>query len=325
MSLNNQTIIDIANDSNKQFGIGIFLSCLSLTGSVFNAIVIWVLVSNRSLKQSLDRFIINLAFSDLINATTIAIFYIIQTVSASKESYILEFSFSYANILCKVGTFLVSLTTSFSTLILAAISLERFRVIIYPLSIPIRKKWITIIIISIWLLVIIDAVALTMIHGISDTFPYMCFVKTDNYIYITTVSILSTSLTSFFPIMVTLTSYTKIIIHLFKTHPPTDSTSQTLAIAVITRKRNRKIIVLLTITVISMLSSFPYVIAYWYISFRPVFRKGIVAHQFNELADYWRITEVITLAPCTINPVLYNFASSNFKLALRISFNVGRN
>ncbi|XP_068461520.1 neuropeptide FF receptor 1 like 2 [Clinocottus analis] len=144
----------------------IFLLCM-----VGNILVCLIVLENRRMRTVTNLFILNLAISDLL----VGIFCIPTTLV---DNLITGWPFS--NIVCKMSGFVQGMSVSASVFTLVAISVERFRCIVYPLqpkpSILVAKAAIMLI----WMLALgimcPAAMALTV-----DTIPFHKIVYNDDF------------------------------------------------------------------------------------------------------------------------------------------------
>jgi hypothetical protein len=134
------TLYEIPLNLQLTFKLAYFLvSFISVMG---NFLIIFVVIKNKAMHNVTNYFIGNLALVDIIISVFSTPF---QFQAAMLQRWI------WSPVLCKLGPFSTSLNINVSVLTLAAISLDRFYVIFYPLKPKLRLKHFYMIICSIWI------------------------------------------------------------------------------------------------------------------------------------------------------------------------------
>lgn len=140
--------------------VSIFYGLISLTAFIGNSLVIYVVIVSRRMQTVTNMYITNLAFADV----TIALFAIPFQFHASMVQ-----RWDLPAFMCQFCPFVACLSINISIFTLVAISLDRYRAIMYPLRRKPTKLFSKIIILIIWVLGLAFAVPM----GIVYTFEYV--------------------------------------------------------------------------------------------------------------------------------------------------------
>lgn len=295
-------------------------SLVGLCGFIFNTMVCFIIFTNKSLrKKPLNRLIANLALSDLIHASDIGATYLFRIVTLVDYRRFQNFPVSASAMICRISLFLIVSTICNSSLTLAMISYERFRAIVYPFSTPFSKRKISLMLTSSWLMGCIAGILVSFIHGFIKQFPYICRITSKNYSLNAITAIIFSFFCSLLPLSVIIVCYAKIIIELCHKSMPIDSSRQKKAVSQATRKKYTSIVTVLLITIITATTSSPFVITYTIYSYRNLVDNNALYFRKYSWAfwKYFQASAIILLIPCSINPILYNFASSTFQKEVR--------
>ena len=116
-----------------------------------NTVVLAVVYRNKTMRKTINFFIANMAFSDLI-FTVISVPRVVTIVSFGYK-WLLHGTLGM--IFCRMVPFVMEITIIVSVLNIVAISLERLLAVLFPLRTFIRKKPCLLSIFGMWLIAII--------------------------------------------------------------------------------------------------------------------------------------------------------------------------
>lgn len=287
-------------------------------GILFNLVVCVVLFSNNFSRQSLDRFIGQLALTDLFQAISITITYIISIISIINPFWLSRLPLFANTIVCKFTTSCTGITVINSKLILVAISIERYRAILYPLKAPFSKSLTFAYIIVMWLISAVIGGLLGMFHQVieDDDYSYTCTMTANRNVRFI-IMIIFEFVAGIFPMIVISVAYTVIMIKISKVKPPMDSNKSQYQRQVLAKikQRNQRIAILLIITILSTVSTSIYLINYMIITVSLYTNSQIISS--IAFQNFMIASGTLTLCSCVINPILYNFVSTNFNYAIK--------
>lgn len=315
------------NHTNRTIAAFHLLNTTSLTGSILlgvlglilNITMAVIIISKKHLHKSLNYLIANLALADLIYCLT----RIYVSIQDSLASYYIPYFYQSLtlrdiNILCKMSNFFISLSIYTSMSTLALISIERFRGIMNPLQLPFDRRTIKFLIFSAW----IYSLSLSVLFIAYSSFERHEIIECSgalsnmpnlfNVIMITISAITGCIL----PSIIILICYTCIAIKLCSKSLPMDNSQYKKKVVKSIKKRNRTIVSLLFITIISSLSYCPTVIgliSLWYQKLRdPQYHWKLKQSTWA----FYQFSSLMMLLSATINPILYNFVSTGFRKEL---------
>uniref|UniRef100_A0A665X0B3 Neuropeptide FF receptor 1 n=1 Tax=Echeneis naucrates TaxID=173247 RepID=A0A665X0B3_ECHNA len=297
----------------------IFLLCM-----VGNILVCFIVLENHHMRTVTNLFILNLAISDLL----VGIFCIPTTLV---DNLITGWPFS--NTMCKMSGFVQGVSVSASVFTLSAISVERFRCIVYPLlpkpTVLIAKAAI----VFIWVLAVVimcpAAVALTveqfpfhyMVYNndFNVTFPlFTCYENFENphmrkvytavlfaHIYLVPLTVITLM---YGAIGVKLCSY------LVANRDTQLATGVQLGVrrgglAMISRKKIKVIKMLILVALLFMLSWLPL----WTLMMMADY-GGLTRDQLDLLTSYiFPFAHWLAFSNSSVNPIIYGYYNENFK------------
>lgn len=105
--------------------VPIFFGLIGLTGLLGNALVVLVIVSNRSMRSTTNILIINLAVADLL--------FVVFCVPFTAIDYMMEM-WPFGDIWCKIVQYSIVVTSNASIYTLVLMSLDRFLAVVYPIA-----------------------------------------------------------------------------------------------------------------------------------------------------------------------------------------------
>ncbi|XP_023253344.1 neuropeptide FF receptor 1-like [Seriola lalandi dorsalis] len=297
----------------------IFLLCM-----VGNILVCLIVLENRRMRTVTNLFILNLAISDLL----VGIFCIPTTLV---DNLITGWPFS--NTVCKMSGFVQGVSVSASVFTLVAISVERFRCIVYPLQPKPTVLVAKAAIVFIWLLAVVimcpAAVALTveqfpshyMVYNddFNDTVSlYTCYENFDNphmrkvyttvlfaHIYLVPLTVITIMYGS---IGVKLCSY------VVANREPQLANAVQLGgrrggLPMISQKKIKVIKMLIVVALLFMLSWLPL----WTLMMMTDY-AGLDSDQLDLLTSYiFPFAHWLAFSNSSVNPIIYGYYNENFK------------
>lgn len=105
--------------------VPVFFGLIGLTGLLGNALVVLVIVSNRSMRSTTNVLIINLAMADLL--------FVVFCVPFTAIDYMMEM-WPFGDLWCKIVQYLIVVTSNASIYTLVLMSLDRFLAVVYPIA-----------------------------------------------------------------------------------------------------------------------------------------------------------------------------------------------
>ncbi|VVC27941.1 Neurokinin receptor,G protein-coupled receptor, rhodopsin-like,GPCR, rhodopsin-like, 7TM [Cinara cedri] len=106
-----------------------------------NLIVIWIVMTNKRMRNVTNYFLVNLSIADAM----------VSTLNVSVNfSYMLTSNWSFGTAYCKISQFVAVLSICASVFTLMAISIDRYIAIIHPLRPRLGRKTTLMIAVSIW-------------------------------------------------------------------------------------------------------------------------------------------------------------------------------
>lgn len=315
MNLSNATVADFDKIKSSLMVDNILVLTLGIIRAIFNAFVCYVLYTNHHLNQTLDRLITQVVLSDLIVSLTIIISYSIQVLFNVFPEIRSQLSSLMSNIVCKASSSILFLALINSNLLLAAISADRYRAIVRPFTKPFNSRTVSIMIFLCWLLSTVASGITVLNHRSAYNNFYLCATLARD-MKLLSVTFISTLIVIILPLFITVISYILIAQKILNAKLPMDNSEYQRRQKKRVKQRNKRIIVLIIITVLTAVSTslffinnFFMIIALWispYSTFNPSFAFWV----------YYLISNNFMLFRCVLDPILYNFASTNFKNAI---------
>ncbi|RDD36764.1 Pyroglutamylated RFamide peptide receptor [Trichoplax sp. H2] len=294
-------------------------SLVGLFGFIFNIVVCIVIFTNKSLqKQPLNHFIASLALSDLLMACAIGPAYMFRFIAIIDHERFKDFPISASTAICQIKIFVIGLSLSITGLTLAMISVERRRAILYPFSLPMSKRKVFIILAAIWLISGVTGYLLASVHGFLPQFPFVCQLTSKSFQFNAIVAVIFSFFSNLFPLPIMIVCYANIIMELGRKSLLRNQVYQQYSTLKIIKKKYKSIVALLLITLLTATSSSPFIITYVFISYRQLmdYRYTYKVHS-STFWKYFQAASIAMLVPCSLNPILYNFASSTFQQEIK--------
>lgn len=114
------------------FKVPVIFGIIAIVGFFGNALVVTVVVANSRMRSTTNLLIVNLALADLL--------FIVFCVPFTALDYALLF-WPFGEVWCKIVQYLVIVTANASIYTLVLMSLDRYLIVVHPLSsISIRTK-----------------------------------------------------------------------------------------------------------------------------------------------------------------------------------------
>ncbi|XP_046448687.1 allatostatin-A receptor-like isoform X4 [Daphnia pulex] len=138
--------------------VPVIFGIIAIVGFFGNALVVTVVVANSRMRSTTNLLIVNLALADIL--------FIVFCVPFTASDYALLF-WPFGEVWCKIVQYLVIVTANASIYTLVLMSLDRYLIVVHPLSsISIRTKTKTYWAIAVtWVVIFSACVPLLMAHG----------------------------------------------------------------------------------------------------------------------------------------------------------------
>lgn len=323
----------IANDSLHKFNFTSVLNiltfnvvavyCLSITAVILNVFVIFTLLKRNIVTNALNVLILNLSLSDLLKSSTVIV-NIGQSISFAGNTTMPKSTYTFWNIICKLNYFIL-LSANFSGILtLNALAVERFRAIYYPLGTRSDHKRYSVVIVFIWILSLGVSSYTVVSYHIIPVHPYFCLLNGEYYLGNNIWTIFTGLLCCILPVIITCLCYILIAVKICSRKSVIDSSmvhSQFL------QKRRREIISIISLIAITILSTISNCAYYLYLIVALVYHGN---RSFQSM-DYYINANVhdvsilqasifLNVAQSSIDPILYNFVSSNFRKSVKNCF-----
>ena len=286
---------------------------IGIFAAIFNILVCWVIFRRIKSMQPLDRLIANLAISDLINAISISVHHTMQIISIVSPQHSITLSVHAANIACKMLIGIFCTTMYASNFLLLIISLERHRAIISPFKPGIAGKFLLLMILVAWILSVIFCIPVIIHYGVIIKRIFLC----DLIVMISETQVIlaisSLVIGNILPVIAVNIIYIKIMVYLSKKKVPTDSSYNNDQITRVHKTRFRKIIALLLVTALTMAAAVPATVIYFHVMLSDHDQTYFGIYSERSVFDIFDFVALLTLIPCLVNPILYNFVSKNFQ------------
>lgn len=293
----------------------VFLICVGTLGIILNWVVCQVILFSKHLRQPLDRLILNLSIADLMNSVTIVLFQVIEYIIIERSANPKNISYLFHEVVCKMWLFFVCMSMTSSSQTLATIGIERWKAILHPFGKPFSGPKFGLIILFNWLISAGVAIFIALLHRPLNSYPLLC-VGSKNIILSMLSCLIFTLTTSFIPFVIVLVCYIRIGIKLYTAKLPIDSIIYAQKVSQTTKRKYRKIITLLMITVLTMATSIQFSISYLFTAIGPMFHQNFYIRLNIVFWKFYRTTWILTIISSTLNPILYNFCSENFQKAI---------
>ncbi|XP_077100475.1 atypical chemokine receptor 4b [Siphateles boraxobius] len=274
-----------------------------ILGLAGNSLVVFVYLSHKRLRTLTDVFILNLAFADLLLLLTLP-FWAVDAVNG----------WEIGIAACKITSALYSTNFSCSILLLACISIDRYRALARGSTTthaPTRKKGRRqrmIMCLLVWGLAIVlglpDMVFYTVTNSSGRNTCRAVYPQSMAQATKATMEILEVSLSFLLPFLVMMFCYCRVGVAL----------SQAATAGVRGGRRWRAFRVLIAVVGVFLLTQLPYNLVKLVRALDAIFILVTECELSKSLDRANQITESLALTHCCLNPVLYVFIGSSFKM-----------
>ncbi|EDV19846.1 uncharacterized protein TRIADDRAFT_61725 [Trichoplax adhaerens] len=296
--------------------IAMVLSFFSIT---LNVIIFHKICTQKYLQIPLNRLIANLALADIIHVVTYSVVATFPLILKTYPQLFGKITPNIANIVCNslFYIYVASITTSTFTLLI--IGAERYRAIIHPLKRAYTGKQMNRILMAIWIISLSSTLLIvilriydrnSIVNCTSSLSPYGSFY---NAISFTIYAVATFGI----PIIIIITLYACVIARLWHHDPPMADSEYKAEVKKSRRKKNQAIMALLIITILSAASYFPFMAIHIGIAFLKHSTGNAVRRLPEIFWIFYRLSALLMLIPTILNPMLYNYASSEIRREMR--------
>lgn len=218
----------------------VLYTSVMLCALIGNSVVCWTVVSSRRMHCVINYFLVNLAVSDIMMAVLCIPFNFVANV--------LLHNWPFGAVLCPLVSYSQVVSVLLSAFTLLAISLDRYRAILFPMRPRLSTRAAAVVIGSIWtlaLVVSLPVAVLSRLRSTNQSNSVRCDEawpkETHRYIYSIVVMVMQ----YFLPLSVLVFTYTRIAIYIWAARAPgeaLDHRDQRMAAS------KRKVIIITTIT-----------------------------------------------------------------------------
>ena len=286
-------------------------AAIVLAGVVGNSMVITVVRKNRSMHNSMNYLLLNLAVADLITLLFCPGTYDFALVCVSLPSTIGDF-------LCKVfvGNAVVPITINVAVLTVSAIAVERYLALTRPLQTNQHDPKVPYVIGCIWVIATLSCIPDFMSNTYNDPVasssasypcsrPWSLDEQQHNQPFIATTCFLF----GFLPSLLLIFCYFQIIRGLFFTNTICAAEN---AVAMEEEKRTKRKLARLSLclTALFVICSLPFAVFFVHLLFEDA---EYIRENYDRLHVLHRVTRFLLFSNSFLNPVLYTFQSSNYR------------
>ncbi|XP_051009678.1 C-X-C chemokine receptor type 2-like [Acomys russatus] len=271
--------------------IYILVTLLSLLG---NALVILVVLYNRSTSSVTDIYLLNLAIADLFFALTLPVW------AASKV-----LGWIFGSTLCKLFSFIKEVTFYSSVLLLACISMDRYLAIVHATSTLIQKRHLVkFVCITMWVLSVFLSLPSLIIR---NTFMYSstlhCYenVGKETSELRVVLRFLPQTIGFLLPLLIMLFCYGFTLRTLFKAHMG---------------QKHRAMRVIFAVVLVFLLCWLPYNIVLFTDTLMRTNKIEDSCERRNEIGRALTATEILGFFHSCLNPIIYAFIGQKFRHGL---------
>lgn len=314
-SSNKSAAIDYYGTTVRTLVQSYIIIMLSIIGIIFNSVICYIFWFKSLSYQSLNRFFAQLALMDLLTALSLIYNQVLIIINLTDRNMIPNLSRLAGTILCRTSAGLMILAMTNSNLTLAAISIDRYRAVMHPLALPLRRKTVTLIIIIKWLVTIGITTFLLIYYDLGSGFPYPCEISGSAY-EVFAVTLAFAIIVGIIPISLIFICYGIVIKKILTATPPMDNSEYQRRQNLRIKQRNKSIGFILIITILTLPTSS------LFLFIQIIIRTGDLidfTYSSNLPSGVWVFYEIsftTSALPAVFNPILYNFVSTNFQKAL---------
>ena len=295
------------------------LSC-GLTGCLLNGCVCFIIIYHKSLQQPFNHLILNLAMSDFLVSLAVILNGIINYAALAALHHLFNIT-NIANIICKFIIFFAYSSFSSTCLTLLAISIERYQCMTKKRRHTIKLSTTRKAIILTWLLATSSNIIPTY-YGQANPKDYNCTFLNITELWVAVLFFILSIITTVLPILLMLIIYIYIVIKVFNNIQVSDSNSSVIMKAQKKYLRH-SVIVIVIISIFTCSTGLPLLLLYAIIAIGQHVDPSIRQLIFNKYYKWWAIATFLFLLAPIVNPLLYNFASRQFRKVVikSLSFN----
>ncbi|XP_071955197.1 G-protein coupled receptor 54-like [Antedon mediterranea] len=292
-----------------QWLVPIVFMSITFVGVLGNGLVIYVIIKNKAMKTMTNYYILNLAITDVaflgLCAPLTAAIYI------SPEWF-------YGRFLCKFVYYMMQVTAQATCLTLTAMSLDRFKVIVYPLkSLKTRSTTAARVgNITIWTVSGFASLPIGFYYDVMYR-PFMCinvcYENWPNKYWRTGYSIYSTFALYIIPVVTITVCYSIMLRVLWSQKVPLDVLNHTMKTKSLKQKRKITRMVLAVVMLFIVCWMPQHILNLW-MRLDSNFPYGVETYTFKTTAH------VLAYLNSCVNPIVYAFLGENFRNAFRKTF-----
>ncbi|XP_076647991.1 RYamide receptor isoform X2 [Halictus rubicundus] len=273
---------------------------VALTG---NGLVCYVVHSDVRMKTVTNLFIVNLAVSDILMA-----FFCVPPSFVSL--FVLQY-WPFGPKLCPIVNFLQAVSVLVSAYTLVAISIDRYRAIMWPLKPKLSKRQAQFLILSVWLLALAISTPLPIVSKLTQPSlqyivcnHYLCeevWPSTENRYY---YSIALLVLQYVIPIVVLVFTYASIAVVVWGKRPPGEA--ENVRDKRMARSKRKMVKMMVTVVIVFTICWLPFNILILIID-------GPLLKNWSGLPFIWMGLHWLAMSHSCYNPVIYCWMNASFR------------
>lgn len=293
---------------------------LSIAAILLNIFVLFILLKLKIVGDALSLLIMNLSISDLLKSSAI-ITYNIQAGTGANSTAMLGPTFDIWTTICKLNSFVLVSTSLSAIMTLGILAFERFRAIYYPLDNRSDHKQYFIAVVLIWILSLGASSYIFVSYHIIPYYPYICALNSDYFLGNNIWIIATGAICCIIPMLLACICYVMIGVKLCGRKSVIDSC---MVHSEFLKKRRREMISVISLITITILATFSSCTFFLYIIIVLIedsnryfsFRANYIDINFHNIYIF-QASIFLTVAQTSIDPILYNFVSSNFRKSVK--------
>ncbi|RDD38204.1 Substance-K receptor [Trichoplax sp. H2] len=295
------------------YSVALYFLC-SL-GILFNLTVCLVIFTKQYLQQPLNRLIANVALSDLTHSLSICLKYTFPIVISTYPQAFHGLTVTSVNTVCRFLNFFAAASMSNSLLSLAFIGQERCHTILHPFKSPYRNRKIVANLLFSWSISIGGSFLIVFATNFEENKIVDCtgiYSKGSSFTS-AICTIIFAIISCIIPLLIITVCYTMIIAKLCVRKIPVNESSYKVKIRKMIQKKKLSITALLSSTILSAISTGPFIILYAFMTYHKVIDPRFYLFYPSRFWIFFQMFPLIMIQPCVFNPILYYFASPTFK------------
>ncbi|XP_076290852.1 RYamide receptor isoform X2 [Lasioglossum baleicum] len=269
-----------------------------------NGLVCYVVHSDIRMKTVTNLFIVNLAVGDILMA--------LFCVPPSFVSLFVLQYWPFGPTLCPIVNFLQAVSVLVSAYTLVAISIDRYRAIMWPLKPKLSKRQAQFLILSVWMLVVAISSPIPIVSKLTQ--PTLQHIVCDHYLceevwpmaenrYYYSIALLV--LQYVIPITVLIFTYASIAVVVWGKRPPGEAENvrdQRMA-----RSKRKMVKMMVTVVIVFTICWLPFNIITLIIDNKPKLRS------WSGLPFVWMVLHWLAMSHSCYNPVIYCWMNASFR------------